>query len=359
MRTVGRAYSRLQSLGTLGCATTSSRLKDWTDFGHNPGALEARIFVPVEIPPGAALVVALHGCTQTADGYDRGTGWSTLADRDEFALLFPQQNRANNANLCFNWFEAADIGRTGGEAESIAEMVRSLVATNELDPARVFVTGLSAGGAMAAVMLATYPELFAGGAIIGGLPYAAAAGVPQALERMGGRGHVSDAQAVAALKRAAPGADAWPAVSLWHGTADSTVAHFNMEALGRQWRGLHDLPAQPSRIEKGSNWEHRTWCGPDGRPLVEEWSVAEMGHGVPIDAATLGTAGPHMLNVGLSSTRAIASGWGLTTAEKPDGKVAGARRVEPTVPVPASFAGTSSGVQKVIEDALRSARLLP
>ncbi|PXA92289.1 hypothetical protein DMC47_24170, partial [Nostoc sp. 3335mG] len=107
--------------------TGPDRLHDLTGFAPDPGNLRARLYVPAGLRPGAALVVALHGCTQDAAVYDHGTGWSTLADQEGFAVLFPEQRRANNANMCFNWFEAGDIARIGGEAESIAAMIDATV----------------------------------------------------------------------------------------------------------------------------------------------------------------------------------------------------------------------------------------
>ena len=103
-------------------------------------------------------------------------------------MLFPEQQRANNANLCFNWFVPEDIRRDSGEALSIRQMIEATVVAHGIDRRRIFVTGLSAGGAMASVMLATYPEIFAGGAIIAGLPYGSAATIPEAFDRMRGHG---------------------------------------------------------------------------------------------------------------------------------------------------------------------------
>src|ERR1700677_3699822 len=165
-------------------AAADDRLRDFPEFGSNPGALRARIFVPSSLTKDAPLVVVLHGCTQTAAAYDHGSGWSQLAEREGFALLFPEQQRANNPNLCFNWFVPGDIRRDGGEALSICQMIDAVLATYRLDRSRIFVTGLSAGGAMASAMLATYPELFAGGAIIAGLPHGSARSVQQAFDAM-------------------------------------------------------------------------------------------------------------------------------------------------------------------------------
>ena len=103
------------------------RLSNLGDFGSNPGALQARTYLPRNLNAGAPLVVVLHGCTQTAAAYDHGSGWSHLADRHGFALLFAEQQRSNNANLCFNWFVEDDIKRDSGEALSIRQRRTSTV----------------------------------------------------------------------------------------------------------------------------------------------------------------------------------------------------------------------------------------
>ena len=160
-----------------------NELREVVGFGANPGNLRMFVYVPERLPSRAPLVVALHGCSQTADEYDYGTGWSSLSDRLGFAVVYPQQQPANNPQNCFSWFSPGDIGRGHGEALSIRQMVEHAVASFGLDRRRVFATGLSAGGAMASVMLATYPEVFAGGAIIAGLPYGCARTVQQAFEQ--------------------------------------------------------------------------------------------------------------------------------------------------------------------------------
>ena len=127
-----------------------SHLTPLAGFGSNPGALKAACHVPDDLPEGAPLVVVLHGCTQDAAGYDRHSGWSRLAAEAGFAVLYAEQQRSNNPNLCFNWFQPADVGRGAGEALSIRQMVEAMVVAHGLDRGRIFVTGLSAGGAMAA-----------------------------------------------------------------------------------------------------------------------------------------------------------------------------------------------------------------
>ena len=128
-------------------------------FGSNPGNLRMFSYVPSRLAANPALVVVLHGCAQTAADYNLGAGWSTLADRYGFALLLPEQQRSNNSNGCFNWFDTADIQRGKGEALSIRQMVEKIVVDRGIDRQCVFITGLSAGAAMTSVMLACYPAL--------------------------------------------------------------------------------------------------------------------------------------------------------------------------------------------------------
>lgn len=276
-------------------------------FGANPGALRMLASVPEGLPKKAPLVVVLHGCTQTSRDYDRGAGWTALAREAGFAVLYPEQQRQNNANVCFSWFQSTDTGRDRGEALSIREMIGHMLATHDLDERRVFITGLSAGGAMATAMLASYPEVFQAGALIGALPYGAATGVADAFQAMSsGRGH--DARAWGDLVRAAaPAPPAFPAVSVWHGTADPTVRPVNAKELVLQWRDVHGLPARPDHSQRQGPLQRRTWTGADGRVLLEEVMVEGMTHGVPVDRP----GGPHFLDVGISSTDLIARGWGL------------------------------------------------
>ena len=128
-------------------ARRPTRLRELTGFGANPGNLRMFAYAPEHMPPNAPLVIALHGCTQTSDEYDHGTGWSSLADSLGFAVVYPQQQPANNPKNCFSWFLPGDIARGHGEALSIREMVEHAIATFAADRRKVFVTGLSAGAA--------------------------------------------------------------------------------------------------------------------------------------------------------------------------------------------------------------------
>lgn len=310
--------------GSLGGASPGDgALTEVSGFGGNPGQLRMLEFIPDGLPAGAPLVVALHGCTQTAGGYDHGTGWSTLASRLGFALLLPEQRAGNNANRCFNWFEPGDTARDRGEAASIRQMVAHMIARHRLDPKRVFVTGLSAGGAMTSVMLATYPEVFAAGAILAGLPHGAAHSMPEAFEAMATGRPRPAAERAAAVRGASPHRGPWPRVAVWQGDADSTVRPANATEILKQWRALHGLEGAPEGGVPLSR-AHRVerWRGPDGTPTIEHHMIAGMGHGVPIapraeaadGKAALGAAAPFILDVGVASTGAISEFFGLGEA---------------------------------------------
>jgi poly(hydroxyalkanoate) depolymerase family esterase len=254
-------------------AAPSGRLSELTAFGPNPGALKGRTYIPSGSSDRPALVVVLHGCTQRADGYDFGAGWSRLADEQGFVLLFPEQQRTNNPNLCFNWFSPADSVRDRGEVLSIRQMIEAMLDAHGIDRSRIFVTGLSAGGAMTSILLAAYPELFAGGAIIAGLPYGSASNVAQALEAMRGPGKY-DGNALGDLVRSASGhSGPWPCISVWHGTADATVNSANADAILAQWMSVHGLNHGPDasgitacspvrRTRRPWRWPAGCWASP-------------------------------------------------------------------------------------------------
>ena len=309
--------------------------------------------------PGSCSTAA-----QNAAVYDQGSGWSTLADRHGFALLFPEQRRANNHNLCFNWYAPGDARRGKGEAGSIAQMIGHMISKHDLDPARTFVTGLSAGGAMTAAMLAAYPDLFAGGAIIAGLPFASANTLPDALERMRGTGGPSRRELGKLAGAAAPTGGRVPTLSVWHGTRDHIVSPANAGAIVDQWRDLHGVGDTPGKVDRIDGHRRETWQDAAGRTVVERIDVNGMGHGTPLDTSgdqPCGAAGPHMLEANICSTRRIAESWGLTGTVIAHREPKIATPAEPrsrTATMPPPTPPCPTGVGAVIEDALRAAGLM-
>ncbi len=372
MRTVSNTITRLTAQRARSARTMpQSALHPLTElktFGSNPGALRAWYFIPPEMKAGAPLVVVLHGCTQNAAGFDRGTGWSELAREYGFAVLLPEQTRANNFNLCFNWYEPGDSHRGAGEPRSITQMVDAMVADHGIDPARVFITGLSAGGAMTSVMLATYPEIFAGGAIVAGLPYGSARSVPEAFDRMRGHGGPTAAALAASIRDAAPSIGSWPSVAVWHGTQDSIVDVSNGSAIVEQWRRVHGAGIDPDLKGSVDGYPHRAWRGADGRIVLEEYLITGMGHGTPLATSgddACGSSGPYMLDVAISSTRHIASAWGITEGARLSPQSEHRHLPVPPVPdvpavpaVPAVPQPVAVNIGAVIEGALRSAGLM-
>ena len=359
----------------------SRQLIELKNFGSNAGMLKCWLYLPTILAPKTPLIVVLHGCTQNAATYDHGAGWSKLAEEKGFAVLFPEQQRVNNPNLCFNWFEPGDIRRDAGEALSIREMIGHVVESHGMDADKIFITGLSAGGAMANVMLATYPELFAAGAIVGGLPYGTASGVGQAFERMRGHNAPSVSQMQSTLTTAASSLGEYPSISVWHGTHDQTVKPVNAEQIVYQWAGVHHVSETPDVIEAINGHIRKVWLNERGKKVIEFNLIKGMAHGVPLSfnaIAPLGNPGPFMFEAGISSTARIASSLGLAAYaevaiaegayEPGPGHTAAPSGIEAVIAKAMAYAKPGlvrnaagrgeQDVGKVITDALRAAGLM-
>ncbi|WP_432135338.1 extracellular catalytic domain type 1 short-chain-length polyhydroxyalkanoate depolymerase [Streptomyces sp. bgisy154] len=299
-----------------GPQASAAGLTQVTGFGTNPGNLSMYTYAPDGLPPGAPLVVALHGCTQSAGDYFAHSGWPEVADTYGFALVLPQTSGANNANSCFNWFQPGDSTRGRGEALSIKQMVDAAVARYGSDTGRVHITGLSAGGGMTADLLAAYPDVFAGGAIDSGLPAYCADSAATAYTCMYAPPDRTPAQWGDLARSAAPsGTTSWPRVAIWQGTADTTVRPANAAELRDQWTDLWGIGQTPSRTESLSGGTTLTvYDDRAGRPAVEVYSVSGMSHGLAVDPGSgveqCGSTGTYYLDT-ICSSYHTARFWGL------------------------------------------------
>jgi poly(hydroxyalkanoate) depolymerase family esterase len=302
---------------------TPAALTEVSSFGSNPGNLKMFVYRPANLAVSRPLVVALHGCTQQASSYGEAPGWIKFAEKYRFALLLPQQQQGNNSSKCFNWFQSTDIERDNGEALSIKQMIDRIKTDASSDPARVYVTGLSAGAAMTAVMMATYPEVFAGGAIIAGIPYKCATTVNEALTQCG----VSTSGQLSSMKDLTPAqwgnlvrsassqGGAYPPVSLWQGTSDTTVNPQDQRELMEQWTNALGIGQTPSSEDTINGNAHKVYTDSAGKAILETVLIQGMAHGTPIAPGTgdqqCGTAAPYILDVGVCSSYYISKFWGL------------------------------------------------
>ena len=285
-------------------------------FGSNPGKLQMFRYVPAGLPAGAPLVVALHGCSQTASAYGDESGWLQLADRWRFALLLPQQPSRMANFSCFTWFDNADINRGAGEAMSIKQMIDRMLTRYRVDTGRVYVTGLSAGGAMTAVMLAAYPEVFAGGGIVAGLPYKCATTQVQAYTCMNPGVDRTPKQWGDLVRGAASYTGRRAPVSLWHGTGDTTVVPANLTEEVDQWTDVLGADQAPDVTDRLMGQVHKVYLDGSGSAAVETFEIAGMRHGQPVAPTASGPeqcghAGAFDIDVGICAAYHIGLFWHL------------------------------------------------
>ena len=210
------------------------------------------------------LVVMLHGCKQSTDDFAAGTRMNELADELGFIVAYPEQTLGANVSGCWNWFKAADQERDDGEPSLIAGITREIIARYNVDPGRVYIAGLSAGGAMAAIMGHTYPDLYAGIGIHSGLAHAAARDMPSALVAMRGWGPPSVPWDSVPTLRVVP-------TIVFHGDGDRTVHPRNGEQVFAS-------KSVETGEASGRKYTRTTQADPAGRPVLEHWLVHGAGH---------------------------------------------------------------------------------
>lgn len=295
------------------------------NFGANPGSLNMYVHRPPTPAANPAVVVAMHGCSQSAQIYADNAGLEKFADRHGFLLVFPEQTSANNSSKCFNWFQPGDTRRGQGEAASIRQMVAHVASAYGADPERVYATGLSAGGAMTSVMLATYPDVFGAGAVVAGLPYDCADDVLSAYGCMSPGVDRTPSAWAQGVRDAHPGyTGPWPRVAIWHGDNDPTVAKKNADELRDQWTAVHGLDQSPDRtsVIGPDSTRREQYLKADGTVAVEVDRVPSIGHGTPVDPGTgaqqCGATGTANFIDSICSSHWITGFFGLDDGSDPD-----------------------------------------
>ncbi|KFC71426.1 PHB depolymerase family esterase [Massilia sp. LC238] len=238
-------------------------------FACPEGRRRYKLYVPAGAAEGPRpLVVMLHGCTQNADDFAAGTAMNSIAEEHGCLVLYPEQDRSANHNSCWNWFEPGQQRRGSGEPAILAAMTREILAEHGADPRRVYAAGLSAGGAMASILGAEYPELFAAIGIHSGL----AAGT--------GKDMISGLHAMKHPPSPTPAGQGVPVI-VFHGDADHVVNAGNGEAVLRQFSGAQAGSMQRERQDGnagGRRFTRSCWRDAQGRRLAEHWLVHGMGH---------------------------------------------------------------------------------
>ena len=245
----------------------------WAAYTNRFGTRRYKVYRPRSGARTRSLVVMLHGCNQHADDFAAGTRMNQLADQLGFFVAYPEQSAAANPNRCWNWFKDSNHERDAGEPSIIAGITREVTARYGIDPRHVYVAGLSAGGAMAAIMGHTYPDLYAAVGIHSGLPYAAASDVRSAIAAMRGLRATMDPRYRPSLFRAIP-------TIVFHGDLDTTVHARNAEQAIVQAGPREDSVKETVEKgqENGRRYTRTRQADAAGRTVIEHWLVHGTGH---------------------------------------------------------------------------------
>lgn len=249
-------------------------------YTNQAGSRDYKLYVPSGYRGEALpLLVMLHGCTQGPDEFAAGTRMNELAERRGCLVVYPAQASAANLSRCWNWFNAADQCRDQGEPSLIAGITRQVMEDYAVDPERVYVAGLSAGGAMTAIMGATYPDLYAAVGIHSGLAHGSAHDMPSGLAAMGqGGAAVGPGWASGQARTPVP-------TIVFHGDRDGTVHSDNGERIVEQWRTVMTETGidWQTEVERGStpgghSHTRTRYTDADGRVILEQWQIHGAGH---------------------------------------------------------------------------------
>jgi poly(hydroxyalkanoate) depolymerase family esterase len=262
------------------------------------GARNFKLWSPAALEQGRAfpLVVMLHGCTHDAMEMARISGMNELADARRFLVLYPEQSRRANLLRCWKWFHPRHQARDAGEPSILAAVVRQVCSAHPVDPERIYLAGVSAGGAMVSILAATYPELFAAAAICAGAEFKAAASMSEAFTVMKRGGPDPEQQGQLAFDAMRAGLACKQRrrmpVIVFQGTADPYVHMVNAGQVIAQWTATNARLAASlgerslavteevtaGQVPGGHAYQRHIFVEKDGRLLLEEWVVKGLGH---------------------------------------------------------------------------------
>jgi poly(hydroxyalkanoate) depolymerase family esterase len=238
-------------------------------YANAAGQRTYRLYVPTGYTgTPVPLVVMLHGGTQSADDFAAGTRMNDQAERAGFLVAYPEQSRNANPMGYWNWFQPADQRRGSGAASLIAGLTEQIIERYAVDVSRVYLAGFSAGGAMAAVVAAAYPDMYAAVGVHSGLPAGAAHDIPSAFAAMKQGPDISGGLRVPLI--------------VFHGDEDPIVNHVNADCLVRAARsgingGQHTLTTK-HQVPGGHEYTRHVHIDRDGTPRVEQWTIHRAGH---------------------------------------------------------------------------------
>ena len=271
--------SREPSVEGFSSVLTSGQFVQRT-YTNRAGTRSYQLYIPSGYTGQAVpLVIMLHGCTQTSINFATGTRMNEYAEGETFLVAYPEQEISANGSKCWNWFQQTDQYRDMGEPSLIAGITKQIMSDYHVDAQRVYVAGLSSGGAMAAIMATTYPDLYAAVGVHSGLAYGAAHDLPSAF---------------AAMNQGTNQGTRYPTQSIplivFHGDSDTTVAPINADLLLDQWlRGVNDgqgsmqQSVQDVQVERGHAANGHTYTrsiyhDTSGQSIIEKWIVHQAGH---------------------------------------------------------------------------------
>lgn len=269
-------------------ACAPSKLIKEKQFGENQGNLKMYVYAPTIIEKSEkkrALIVALHGCSQTSKELALVSGWNKLADENNLVILYPNQKRINNVSKCFNWFELKDITKNSGELQSIINMVDHTINAYNIDTSQVFIYGLSAGAAMGVALLAVHPSYFKAGAIFAGTPYKVATNKIEAVKLVFGTNDKTPLEWGKLVSNDSI-EHSYPDLFVYHGTKDRIVNIKNSNELIDQWSYLHKIDALPD--SSTTNYESApldriAYTNSEGTEKIVFYKFYGMGHALPVD----------------------------------------------------------------------------